>query len=139
MHGALLVGLLLTELCGLEQTLLVDLGDEWVSLFVCIAKRTLSCLLFLVLGRLIFKSVFVEYLILSLSCVQSIGVATVVFELAENRSFCILCTHSHIFNINLVDTTLINESIVLVVTNLALFTSLKLLPGLLFNHGSICI
>ena len=40
---------------------------------------------------------------------------------------------------DLVDTALVDQSIILVVTDLALFASLKLLPGLFLNHRCICI
>ena len=40
---------------------------------------------------------------------------------------------------DLVDTTLVDQPIVLIVTDLALFTSFELLPGLLFDHSRVGI
>ena len=44
-----------------------------------------------------------------------------------------------VFDLDLVETALIDKPLVLVIADLAFFTSLKLLPGLLFDHGGVGI
>ena len=63
----------------------------------------------------------------------------VVLELIHDGGFGVLGAYTLILHVDLVDTALIDQPIVLVVTDLALFASLKLLPGLFFNHRCVCI
>lgn len=68
-----------------------------------------------------------------------VGVSLVVLELVEDGCLCVVSTHALVFHVNLVDTTLIDQPIVLIVSDLTLLTSFKLLPCLLFDHSSVGI
>ena len=135
----LLLGLLLTENSRFGEALLVDFGNEWISLLLGITESIFSSLLLFMLSCLVFKGVFVEHLVLSLPSIESIRVATVIFKLVEDGSFGIISTNAHIFDVDLIDTALIDQSLVLIVADLAFLTRFELLPGLLFHHGGISI
>ena len=138
-HGchALSLSLLLTVNCGLGEALLVDLRYERILLLQSFTETPLSCLLLLVLGCLVFEGVLVEDLILALPRAESVLVAPVVLELVHDRGLGVVGSHALILDMDLVDSALLDQSPVLFVAQHALLTSLKLLPGLLFNHGSV--
>ena len=56
---ACLLSLLLAEGGRLGQTLLIDLGDEWLPLLLCLSQVALRSLLFLVLRSLILECILV--------------------------------------------------------------------------------
>ena len=80
-----------------------------------------------------------EYLILALACIQSVLEASIVLELLKDACLRIFSPNSLILYLNLIVSALVNQPLVLIVANLALFASLKLLPRLLFNHSGIRI
>ena len=91
------------------------------------------------LGCLVLKSVLVKYFILALSRGQAVHIATIHFKLIEDDRLVVVGADDLVLDVDLVDLALVNKSVVLVVSDLALFASLELLPGLLFDHSRICI
>ena len=119
--------------------MLVDLRIEWLALALCILQILLLDLLLLMLRRLVLESVLVEHLVLTLARVETISEAVVVFKLFEDGLLSILGADSLVFDLDLIECTLVNQSLILVVADLTLFTSLELLPGLFLNHSCIGI
>ena len=123
----------------LSQTLLINLSVEWLSLFLLFFEFRLMFLLLLVLLRFILKGVLVKDLIFFLASIESVSVTSIVFKFLNNRCFGIICPDCLIFDHDLIAFALFDESVILVVSDLAFFTSLKFLPSFLFYHGSVCI
>lgn len=134
---ALLLSLFLAEHGRLCQTLLVDFRHKWVTLFLGLPQVAFSRLLLFVLGSLIFECILVEHLVLALPRIQAIRIALVILQLAHHRGLSIISPYSLVFNLDFIDTALVDQSIVLIVTNLSLFSSFELLPSLLFDHGCV--
>ena len=80
-----------------------------------------------------------EHLVLALASIEPVLVAAVVLELLEDAGLVVVGPHSLILHLDLVVGALVNQPLVLIVANLSLFASLKLLPGLLFHHGGVSI
>ena len=133
------LGLLLAELSGLGKTLLVDFGDEWVPLPLGLAETPGCSLLLFVLGCLVLERVLVQHFVLALTSVQSVRVAMVILELVEDDSLVVVSTNDLVLDVDLVDLALVDQPVVLVIADLALLASLELLPGLLLNHGRVCV
>jgi hypothetical protein len=51
----------------------------------------------------------------------------------------VVSSHTLIFDVDLIGLALVDQSVILVVTNLTLFTRFKLLPGLLLDHSCVSI
>jgi len=80
-----------------------------------------------------------EHFIFSLAGVESVCVPSVIIEFLKDRCLGILCSYCLVFDLDLIGTTLLNESFVLIVANLTLLAGFELLPSLLFDHCSIGI
>ena len=80
-----------------------------------------------------------QHLILALACVQTVRVPSVILELLQHRSLGVLGAHSLVLHVDRVDLALVDQGIVLVVSDLALLARLQLLPGLLFDHSCVGI
>ena len=78
-----------------------------------------------------------QHFVLLLSDRESLLVRLVVLELSGDVVPFICGSYSLIFNSYAVEFALIDETLVLVVPDLALGTGFKLFPGFLLNHGSI--
>ena len=89
------------------------------------------------LRRLVLEGVFVEDLVLTLASVEAICEAVVILELLQDGLFRVLGPHGLILYLDLVESALIDQPLILVVPDLTLLTGLELFPGLLFDHGSI--
>lgn len=119
--------------------MLVNLGIEGLSLALSILESLLLILLLLMLRRLVLKGILVEHLILALASVKAICEAVIVLKLLQDRCLRVFGPDSLIFDVDLIECTLINKSIVLVVADLTLLASLKLLPGLFLDHRGVSI
>ena len=119
--------------------MLIDLGVEWLAFTLGLLESLLLYLLLLMLRSFVLESILMKYLVLALTGIEAISEAMVVLQFLKHRCFGIFSTHSLVFNFDLVQCALINQSLILVVSDLTLFTSFKLLPSLFFNHCSICI
>ena len=140
-HGchALSLSLSLTENCSLGEALLIDFRYEWILLLQSITERPLGCLLLLVLRCLVLEGVLVEDLVFALPRAQPVLVASIILELAHDRGLGVIGSNALILDMDLVNPALLDQSSVLLVAQHALLTSLKLLPGLLFDHGSVSV
>ena len=125
--------------CGFRKALLVDFSDEGIGLALGLFELELCDLLLLVLGGLILKSVLVEDFVLSLTRVESVRVAMVVLKLLEHASLGILSSDGLVLHVDLIDLALLDQPLILIVTDLSLFACLELLPCLLFDHSGIRI
>ena len=121
------------------KTVLIDLSIEWLAFTLGLLESLLLYLLLLMLRCFILESVLMEHFILAFTGIKAISKAVVVLQFLKHRCFGIFSTHSLVFNFNLVQSALINQSLILVVSDLTLFTSFELLPSLFFDHCSICI
>lgn len=77
--------------------------------------------------------------ILLLAGVQSVSITSIVLELLDDRRLVIVSPHSLILDHDGIAQALVNESVVLVVPDLAFLSSFELLVCFLFDHGSVCI
>jgi len=89
--------------------------------------------------RLVFERALVENFILTFAGVKTIFVALVVVELVHHRTFSVISTHSLILHRDLVDLALPDKLVVLTISDLAFFSSFKLLPGFHFDHGCVSV
>ena len=64
-----------------------------------------------------------EHFIFALSCVQPLSEASIVFKLVEDGSFCVISTDTLIFHVDLIKSTLLDQPIVLIITDLSFFAS----------------
>ena len=140
-HGchALSLSLSLTVNCSLGEALLIDFRYEWILLLQSITKGPLGCLLLLMLRCLVLEGVLVEDLIFSLSCAQPVLVTSIILKLVHDRGLGIIGSHSLILDMDLIDPALLDQSPILFVAQHALLAGLKLLPGLLLDHGSVSV
>ena len=80
-----------------------------------------------------------EHFVFLLPYCEPLLVALVVLQLFCDLVFLIICPNVLIFDRDAVELALVDESVVLAVSNLSLSSSLQLFPGLLLNHGGIGI
>ena len=80
-----------------------------------------------------------EDFILFLPGLQSVLILLIVCELLHDGGPVVLTANNLVFHIDCVDLTLLDKTIILVVSNLTLFTCLELLPGFFFNHRCVGI
>ena len=76
-------------------------------------------------------------LVLLLPCRQSISIVSITDQLVHHRGLCIVCPDRLVFDHDLVDLALIDESLILVVSDLPLLAILELFPCLVLHHGGI--
>jgi len=77
--------------------------------------------------------------ILFLPGLQSVLILLVVSELVHDDGLVVLTADNLVLDINSVDLALLYETVVLVISDLTLFSCLELLPGFLFDHSSVGI
>ena len=131
--------LLLTEQGGFSETLLVDFCHKGIPLPICLFERTFRRFLLLMHRRLVFERVFVQHFVLSFPIFESISIAPIIVKFVHYRSLVVIGSHALIFDVDLIEAALVNQSVVLVIANLTLLTGLKLLPGLLLDHSGVSI
>ena len=78
-------------------------------------------------------------LVLLLPSRQSIRIVSVTDQLVHHRGLCIVCPDGLVLDHDLVHLALVDESLILVVSDLPLLAVLELLPCLVLHHGSIGI
>ena len=78
-----------------------------------------------------------KHLIFLLANCKALLVAFVVLQLLNDLILFVLSTHILVLDHYPVEFALVNEAVVLAVSDLTLGTCFQLLPGLLFNHGSV--
>ena len=69
--------------------------------------------------------------------VKSVSVTSIVCKFLHDGRLSIISPNGLIFDHDFVALALLDESVILVVSDLAFFSSLKFLIRLLFNHGSV--
>ena len=78
-----------------------------------------------------------QHLILTFACGESLLISLIVIQFFHNGRTGVRSTHRLVLHGNAVDFTLLNQLLVLAVTDFSLFTSFKLLPSFHFDHGRI--
>ena len=80
-----------------------------------------------------------KHLVLFLARVEPLLEATVVLKFLDDSCFGIRSLNCLVFDIDLIDFALLNESLVLLVANLSLLASFKFLPSFVFDHRSVSV
>ena len=85
------------------------------------------------------EGIFVQHFVFFLAYCQALLIRLVVLELVHYFSTLIECTNRLVLHGDAVRLALVDQLLVLFVTDLSFGTRLELLPGLLLNHGRICV
>ena len=117
----------------------VNFCNERIHLTLSFLQFHFVILLLLMLRSLVFKGVLVKHLVLTLARIESVLVAAVVLQLLKDAGLGVFGPHCLVFHLDLIVRALVDQPLVLIVANLSLFASLKLPPGLLFNHSGVRI
>ena len=80
-----------------------------------------------------------QHFVFFLAYCQTLLVLLVVLELVSDLGAFIECAHRLVLDGDAVRLALIDKLLVLFVADLSLGASLELLPGLLLDHGRICV
>ena len=78
-------------------------------------------------------------LVLLLPRRQSVCIVSITDQLVHHRGLCVVSPDCLVFDHDLVDLALIDESLILVVSDLPFLAILELFPCLVLHHGSIGI
>jgi len=121
------------------KALFIDLSHEGICLALLVLQLLAEVDLLLMLCRLILQCVLVEHLVLLLLCVESVLVALVRLKFLHDLGLGVVCPHSQVFHLNLVHLALVDQPLVLVITQHSFLACFEFFPGFLFNHGCVGI
>lgn len=86
---------------------------------------------------LVLEDTLVQHFVFLLDGRQAFFVTLVVFEFFHHLSAGVGCSDCLVFDFDLVKTTLLNQPLVLSISDLTLGSSFEFLPSLLFNHCAV--
>ena len=86
-----------------------------------------------------FEGALVQHFVFFLSDLESFFVCFVTLKFSSHFIFHVVSSDGLIFHRDTIELALINQSVVLIISDLSFRSSFKLFPCLLLNHCSVCI